>query len=280
MRRPMKWLRWLAGLLLVVGLVMGYVVWRVQQPPANAPDRIARDPRRRLVACAGASVTLGRMSESYVALLEARLGQRFQFANAGRNGDLAYNLLQRIDPVVALRPDVVILQIGTNDVNASLSPELAERYRSLKKLPRTPDREFYRESLVALVRRLRQGTPARVAMLSLPLIGEDLASAENERVRSYNEVLRELAAAEGATYLPLHEAMADRVRAAGPYVSAPFANRQIVEAMAQRYLLGRSYDQVGARYGYRLLSDGLHLNGAGAAIVADLIAQFLVDSSA
>jgi lysophospholipase L1-like esterase len=278
----MRWLRviWAAGAFLALAAAAaGYVVLRAQQPAANAPDRIRRDPGRRLVVCAGASVTLGRMSVNYVALLEERLGARFQFANAGRNGDLAWNLLQRLDPIVALHPDVVVLQIGSNDVNASLTPEAAARYRRLKGLPTTPSRESYRESLTAVVKRLNQETKARVAILSLPLIGEDLDSDSNQRVRSYDEVISEVALAERAAYLPLNEAMAAAVRAEPPYRSAPFANRQIAESLLQRYLLGRSFDRIGARYGYRLLSDGLHLNSRGAGIVADVVARHLVDTS-
>ncbi|HET8645189.1 MAG TPA: GDSL-type esterase/lipase family protein, partial [Vicinamibacteria bacterium] len=115
-----------------------YVLWQAQREPANSPARVRRDGTRPLVVCAGASVTQGRMSADYVGLLERRLGGAFQFANAGRNGDLAYNLLQRLGPVVALRPDVVLLQIGTNDVNASLSPQLAARYRRAQDLPVLP----------------------------------------------------------------------------------------------------------------------------------------------
>lgn len=266
----------LFGSLLGVAAASGlYVFWRAQQPPANAPDRIRRDPARPLVVCAGASVTQGRMSADYVALLEGRLGDRFQFANAGRNGDFAWNVLQRLDPVVALRPDVVVLQIGTNDVNASLRPGFARRFQSMKGLPVAPDRHFYGDSLAAMVRRLRKETPARVALLSLPLFGEDLDSVFNQRVDSYNQVIRDVAAAEGAAYLPLYETMAAVVRAE-PGRPRPPINRMVGIAQVQHFLLGRSFDRIGESYGYRLLSDGMHLNGRGAAVVADVIEKWLV----
>ena len=265
----------LGGALAVAGAAAGYVVWRAQQSPANAPDRLRRDPARPLVVCAGASVTQGRMSAPYVDLLEARLGGRFQFANAGRNGDLAYNLRQRLDPVVALRPSVVVLQIGTNDVNASLDPRVARRYQSAKGLPVLPDRAFYRENLLGIVQRLRRDTTARIAVLSLPLLGEDLDSHFNERVRSYDVVVREVAASEAVTYLPLHETMEAALRALPPARSRTPANRMVGYAQAQHFLLGRSFDQIGERYGYRLLSDGIHLNSRGAAVVADVVESYL-----
>jgi lysophospholipase L1-like esterase len=265
----------LGGLLAVAGAAAGYVVWRAQQPPDNAPDRLQRDPARPLVVCAGASVTQGRMSASYVDLLEARLGDRFQFANAGRNGDLAYNLRERLGPIVALRPSVVVLQIGTNDVNASLDPVVARRYQSAKGLPVLPDRAFYRESLLGIVQRLRRDTTARIALLSLPLFGEDLDSESNARVRAYGVVIRDVAASEAVAYLPLYEAMEATLRAQPPGRPRAPANVMVGYAMARRFLLGRSFDEIGEGYGYRLLSDGIHLNGRGASVVADVVESYL-----
>jgi lysophospholipase L1-like esterase len=253
-----------------------YLVVRVQRLPANAPGRLVRDRNRPVVVCAGASVTQGNMGVGYVDLLEARLGHLFQFANAGRNGDLAFNLAERLDAVVALQPDAVVLQIGTNDVNASLAPEVAERYRRIKKLPSRPDRDFYRDNLLRILRRLGTETSARVAILSLPPIGEDLESTSNRQVRSYNEVLRAAVAAEGIGYLPVYERMAEALVAQPSPRAAPPANRLIGQALVQRYLLGRSFDRIAASNGYQFLTDGIHLNSRGAAVVADQIEDWLV----
>lgn len=262
-------------LLIAVSAAAGYVGYRIQHLPANAPERVVRDPSKPLVVCAGASVTRGSMSQSYVELLENRLGHRYQFANAGRNGDLAYNLAERLEPVVALHPDAVVLQIGTNDVNASLSAESAASYQRLKKLPVSPTREFYRENLLRIVTRLRTGGQPRVAILSLPVMGEDLASVENQHVRDYNEVIREVAAAESVTYLPLYESMAAVLeRSPSPHPLKP-ASALVAKSAVKHYLLGRSYDAIGAANGYQLLSDGIHLNSKGAALVADRIEAFL-----
>jgi len=259
----------------LLGAAAASVWWRAQAPPANAPDRIARDPARPLVVCAGASVTHGRMGASYMALLEARLGARYQFANAGRNGDLAWNVLQRLDAVVALRPDVVVLQIGTNDVLASLDPDMAARYRRVKGLPVAPSLDFYRRSLAAIVDRLRAETRARVVILTLPLLGEDPDSAFNARVQAYNAVIRETAAAKGVPWLPLYETMEAVIRAAPPPRPAIPENRLVVLSLVQHFLLFRSFDEIGAGNGYVLLSDGVHLGSRGAAIVADVLERWL-----
>jgi len=55
-----------------------------------------------------------------------------EFINAGVNGDLAYNVRQRIAAVIAQQPDYIIILVGTNDVTGGLSPRIGESMRSLK----------------------------------------------------------------------------------------------------------------------------------------------------
>ncbi|HEY0256766.1 MAG TPA: GDSL-type esterase/lipase family protein, partial [Candidatus Methylacidiphilales bacterium] len=83
----------------------------------------------KTVVCFGASLTAGTVSFDYVELLRARPSLAgFRFINHGVNGDLAWNGLQRLDKVVAERPDIVTILIGTNDVNATLSERNRLRY--------------------------------------------------------------------------------------------------------------------------------------------------------
>jgi lysophospholipase L1-like esterase len=73
-----------------------------------------------LVVCVGASIVRGNVSFNFVDLLKGRLeGKGFRFINAGVNGDLAYNVLKRLDSVINLQPDFVTILVGTNDVIAT-----------------------------------------------------------------------------------------------------------------------------------------------------------------
>lgn len=75
----------------------------------------------------------------WVALLKARLGPMgLEFVNAGRNGNLAWNVLQRLDDVIHCRPDAVTLLIGTNDIAATYSRAAARNYRIQQHIPQTP----------------------------------------------------------------------------------------------------------------------------------------------
>ncbi len=84
----------------------------------------ARETARvRTVVCVGDSNVCGQVSVSFVDLLRQRLSDDgFHFINAGINGDLAHNVLLRLDAVVARQPDSVVILVGSNDVNATLDP--------------------------------------------------------------------------------------------------------------------------------------------------------------
>jgi acyl-CoA thioesterase-1 len=79
------------------------------------------------VACVGDSITFGhlianRAQNSYPAQLAARLGQKWEVRNFGMNGATAlkqgtrpYWTQQVNHDALAFKPDVVIIQLGTND---------------------------------------------------------------------------------------------------------------------------------------------------------------------
>ncbi len=201
----------MAVALVVRGLIREIAAFRSPRDNPRAFLRNAR-PRatRTLVVCAGDSFTHGVMSADYLATLRGRLGSDgYEFVNAGINGNLAWNVLQRLDDVVACRPDAVTLLVGTNDVLATLGPAWEPMYRRQQHIPVTPTLAWYVENLRAIIDRLQAETGARLAILDLPPLGEDLDSEINDRVREYNAALREVAAASGVSVLPLHDRLVD-----------------------------------------------------------------------
>src|SRR5258708_7789389 len=106
----------------------------------------------KTIVCFGASLTAGTVSFDYLGLLRARPALAgFRFLNHGVNADLAWNGLQRLDKVIAERPDAVTLLIGTNDVNATLSERNGLRYKVMNHLPVEPTLAWYEENLRAII---------------------------------------------------------------------------------------------------------------------------------
>jgi len=67
--------------------------------------------------CLGASIVRDRVSVDFVEILRRR-HPGFEFVNAGVNSNVAYELMHRLDPVIACRPAGVVILVGTNDVEA------------------------------------------------------------------------------------------------------------------------------------------------------------------
>lgn len=101
------------------------------------PDRQADEkkvlPSLGTIVCVGDSLTAGygiAVQQSYPALLAkkikaANLG--FQVINAGVSGETSSGTLSRINWILALKPEIIILEIGANDGLRGIDPALIKR---------------------------------------------------------------------------------------------------------------------------------------------------------
>jgi lysophospholipase L1-like esterase len=236
------------------------------------------------IVCLGDSITRGQISANFVDLLDSRLGappdSEFCFVNSGINGDLAYNVLLRLDRVIALQPRCVILMIGTNDVVATLRRSNLWISRISKWLPHIPTMAWYRQNLEEIVRRLKAETSARIALASPPIIGEHLESVSNKRLRAYNAIIQEIAAREGMAYLPVYERFAEYLKSTGKHAGKPHHSRLFMtaELTVRHMFFKESYVAISRREGFTIMTDGVHLNEKGAELVAEVYRDFLCNS--
>ena len=84
------------------------------------------------IVAVGDSLTAGlgvAESDAYPAQLERKLrqaGYRWRVVNAGISGETSSGTLSRIDWIMKLNPDIVILEIGANDGMRGIDPRLIE----------------------------------------------------------------------------------------------------------------------------------------------------------
>ncbi|MBI5198391.1 MAG: arylesterase [Nitrospirae bacterium] len=87
-------------------------------PPAHGD---ALDPETRLIVALGDSLTSGlgiRQEETYPSLLQRRLdrlGFSYRVVNAGVTADTTAGGLRRVQGIIRLKPDMVLLELGAND---------------------------------------------------------------------------------------------------------------------------------------------------------------------
>ena len=273
--------------LLLLGVGAYYYLYRlVFVLPENRPEVFLKNPAqaaaKKRVVLAGDSLTHGNMSYNYLDILEERLpAGQYHLINAGVNADLAHSLLQRLDEIIACQPDFVCVLVGTNDAIATEGDFSYKRYRKLKKLPQKPDLAWYEENLRQIVRRLRQETQARIALLSIPVLTEDWQGRLKQKGETYVKVIKKIAKEENIVYLPLYEKMLAYLEAKGQAPRHRFSekHRLIEFSMAKRYLLGQSWDSITRQHGFQLSPDFMHLNRPGAEMIATLVEGFIQSTS-
>jgi acyl-CoA thioesterase I len=101
-----------------------------KQPQAAGPKEAPASSGT--IVAVGDSLTAGYgipESEAYPAQLERKLhqaGYRWKVVNAGISGETSSGTLSRIDWVLKLQPDIVILEIGANDGLRGVEPQLVQ----------------------------------------------------------------------------------------------------------------------------------------------------------
>ena len=97
------------------------VLWACRQEPEKSKEAPKGSASTLTIAAVGDSLTAGlgvEPEESYPALLEQQLraeGLDIQVVNAGVSGETTSGTLARLDWVLTLKPDIVILETGAND---------------------------------------------------------------------------------------------------------------------------------------------------------------------
>jgi lysophospholipase L1-like esterase len=233
---------------------------------------------KHIVVCLGASIVRGQVSYNFVNLLDQRMAEDgFQFINAGVAGDQAYSVLMRLDSVIDYQPDFVIILVGTNDVTATLSPTLARISRLTRRFPQPPSAEFYRYNMLRIINTLKEKTSAEIALVSLPVLGEDLESIPNQRIKDYNALLKEITDEKQVGYLPVYDLQEEYLREVQQGNGRPYESGGMlsIKAVARHYLLRQSFDEISRKHHFLLVTDGIHMNSRGAIFIADEIESFL-----
>lgn len=253
----------------------------VKHFPRSYPHKNSLHPitGKTIVTCIGDSITHGNMGVSFVELLEKWFGPSWFFYNAGVNGRLTYTVLDHLEEIIATQPAFVTLLIGTNDINAYLSEASLRTYWDIGRIPKgtRPSIDTFKANYTRIVEQLMERTTAQIALISLPVMGEDLTSKANQLADQYSAFIKETAQKKGLIYLPVRERMTDFLKRNPKSIRHSFEKTDslIKVNMVRHYLLGQSWDTIAMLNGQDLVHDNLHLTTRGSAMVATEIERFL-----
>ena len=271
--------------LLILLSAIFYVLKIIGTPPQGRAKQMLKDGRPnqgRVIACIGDSLTHGNIGECWV----AQLRQKFpddHFLNEGINGDVVWQVHQRLDPILACQPDIVVVLIGSNDAMGSIDQAAGERYKKTNRLPQAPSFESYQEKLVALLERLKD--IPQIALCTLPPVGEFSDSPMNQHIARFNDFLREKAKRKGIVLLDVSLGMWKSLQQRPYPVTHDYQSniavigRQMVSACLQHYVFRSPWDNIAQKRGQWLLFDQIHLGERAAHIVHRLVADFLSQQS-
>jgi lysophospholipase L1-like esterase len=237
-----------------------------------------------IVACLGSSTTAAKGTFNWIDELAARpQNSRFRFVNLGVGGDLSFNIAGRLDPVIRIAPDRVIVLIGTNDILASVFPNFRRFTRALKRVPEEPTPAHFKDNLERITHRVQQATRATIALSSVAPVGEALRSDDalqsrlNDLVAAYNGIIGDVARGSGSYYIPFYECFRDQL--ARSTIAKPFTRFSFAafyrDYLFREMILRRSFDQISQRNGWEFHIDGIHLNSKGGRILTEVVQQFL-----
>lgn len=273
-------------ILLLLGLAAAFIInhrkKKINQLPYNNPDAFLKNGMRqdgkKLVAVIGGDAVHGSMSYNFVGDAAKRKGcQEYQFINDGVNGSTAYDVLQRLDTVIQCQPDFVIILVGFNDASVKIAPDIAEKNAKIRGLSEKPSLILYEKNLVRIVNKLKAETSANIALLSIPIAGENLFSKANKEIDQYNETIKKIAETTNVSYLPFNEKLKAYLKGKRHTRGRSLKNgsKLYEKAIIERCVYGYSLDRISHRNGFLLLTDGVHLNSIAGMMAAHQIELFL-----
>ncbi|WP_394990689.1 SGNH/GDSL hydrolase family protein [Emticicia sp.] len=245
--------------------------------PENYPNEKNRqqiDPTKKVIVCFGDSNTHGNVSYNWVNDLSSQLID-YQIFNAGINSDLTYTLLRRIDDVIACKPDFITILIGTNDVNSTMHLKIEKRYQQLGRIDKiiSPNFEDFKKNYIEIINQLKQKTKAKIAIMSLPVMGEDLSHEANLRADKYSDFIKQLATDKQVSYLPVREKQKEFLLKNPKPLKHRFEEtyKLLNFSVISHYLLGKTWDEITTKHGFQLTPDNLHQNSIAGGMIRDLI---------
>ncbi|MFL7793693.1 MAG: SGNH/GDSL hydrolase family protein [Anaerolineae bacterium] len=225
------------------------------------------------IAFIGDSLTSGIPGSSYFAILRERLPGH-TLTNLGRGNDTAISLYRRITQRLGnAQFDLAFLWVGVNDVGGEGS-RLFRAANALRRQPRAENldefRTYYQRTIDLLCRHTR-----RVIAVAPLLKGEEINNEWNRQIDVLAKAIEELTTHyERVAYLDLRPTLYQKL--AGKQTANHLPESPL--CVGWDILMLRNDAQVDAKAAQRGLHftlDGVHLNSAGAALVAEMFLKII-----
>ena len=271
-------------LISVIVIALGFFVYvliiTVKLPQGRAIEMIEKGRPKigRLVACIGDSLTNGNLGVCWVNHLRHEFPND-KFLNEGINGDVVWQVHERLEPILKCHPDVIILMIGSNDAMGSFNKRSGEGYKKNNKLPEIPTFDAFKKLLPELIDRLSE--IPKLAICTLPPIGEYPGSTINQHIDKFNDFIKKTAQEKHISVLAVSDSMWDELSNRTYPVKRNYNPKRMViakdiyGACIQHYIFKRTWDKIAESRRSWLLFDQIHLGERGARVIFNLAKEYI-----
>jgi len=271
-------------LISVIVIALGFFVYvliiTAKLPQGRAIEMIEKGRPKigRLVACIGDSLTHGNLGVCWVNHLRHEFPND-EFLNEGINGDVVWQVHERLEPILKCHPDVIILMIGSNDAMGSFNKRSGEGYKKKNKLPEIPTFDAFKKLLPELIDRLSE--IPKLAICTLPPIGEYPGSTINQHIDKFNDFIKKTAQEKHISVLAVSDSMWDELSNRTYPVKRNYNPKMMViakdiyGACIQHYIFKRTWDKIAESRRSWLLFDQIHLGERGARVIFNLAKEYI-----
>lgn len=262
--------------LLLIWLLYGFR--SLGELPLNNPKtylKNKRDDGKEIVVLIGDSLTHGNVQPSWVNSMRKKMGEDFEFINAGINGETTNDVLNRINEILACDPNIATLLIGNNNLMGSF--ERNERNYKKSKQVEWSINGFENEYRM-IVKRLIENN-ITLAVSSLMSYGEEIGSDEFERTREYSKIIKKIADEFSLYYIPLFEEIEKYLIEKGGNTNLPkIENDSLImlqNFMIKKILLKQSWDKISTDSRFKVTLDHIHFNNYSANLMESMVSEFI-----
>ena len=258
----------------------GCMLYQINKNPMHPRHYISdKEYNKKLVVFAGNSITHGRIGYDWVRSLSLNDTSKI-YLNAGMNGDLAWNVNQRIDEIIKCDPDLVFLLIGSNDAMGSLSKDAGEFYIKFKSLPLLPALDWYEKNYDQILQKLLKSTSAKIILITIPWVGEHENSKIISIIREHNKIIKKLSLKYELKVLPFFDEMGKLILSKHQQNNStetiPVYTRKknaslSVFGILKYYRLGFSWNEIGDKNNLSATFDFIHLNERSGILLENLV---------
>lgn len=272
-----------------------------------------------ILLCLGDSLTHGNCSASYTPEIPYQLSLKLGLpipssdknyaatftdpvfvVNGGQNSITSHTVLhEKLIPFMnMIRPDYVLILIGTNDIQALCRPQLiGSVIRHVNHIPENPTLQKFEQNLRQMIHFILNeddnstnnsssnysniSPHVQLGICTLPPLGENLNSYSNQMIRHANAIIERLVAEQSTctriTLIPLYQELEKAILQKKWKYSIPFDIWWLVAiVMYPLYHIPHgtlfSWNTLSYLFGNHIvMSDGIHLNENGRNILVQLI---------